>query len=454
MSGIATLLTIALIGIALRLEFTRKDRVSWAVLWLPLLWLFIVSSRELSQWLHIGTPLDPLKGYEYDPLVEGNPLNATFHLAVFLLGLAILMGKRNTVLELLAKNKWLTALYMYCLISTVWSDFPFVALKRLIKDACALVMVLIVLTQKEPFDSFKSLVRSSTYILMPVSVMLIKYFPALGRSYSKSWSQMYHGVATHKNSLGIICVVGGLVLLVSMLQDLRERKDSFDKVRFGLDSLIMSMILYLLWMSDSKTSQMCFLSGTLLLTVFSFVLSLMKRPGLMLIGLFASALAYYASINLSSILELVGRNATLTGRTGLWATVISMSNNEILGTGYRSFWSGERLIELWQSGFELKQAHNGYIEVYINLGILGLSALAATICSTYRKLTSPDFLEEPRYRYFGNFVFVFFFLFLIHNFTEATILSKSPLWFTFLFVLLVRRPVWSAGGLVPRSVPS
>ena len=76
----------------------------------------------------------------------------------------------------------------------------------------------------------------------------------------------------------------------------------------------------------------------------------------------------------------------LTGRTGIWQTVLNEPNNPLLGTGYASFWLGERLQRIWAlyPRTPLLQAHNGYIEVYLNLGMVGVALLGGVLWTGLR----------------------------------------------------------------------
>jgi O-antigen ligase len=66
----------------------------------------------------------------------------------------------------------------------------------------------------------------------------------------------------------------------------------------------------------------------------------------------------------------------------MWEMLLKMAPNPWIGTGYESFWSGDRLSEIWArmghtTGFI--QAHNGYIDTYLNLGIIGVSLIVIAI---------------------------------------------------------------------------
>ena len=48
----------------------------------------------------------------------------------------------------------------------------------------------------------------------------------------------------------------------------------------------------------------------------------------------------------STVAQAAGRDASFTGRTGIWETVLQEPINPLIGTGYSSFWLGERLDEI------------------------------------------------------------------------------------------------------------
>jgi exopolysaccharide production protein ExoQ len=87
-----------------------------------------------------------------------------------------------------------------------------------------------------------------------------------------------------------------------------------------------------------------------------------------------------------SMAGAVGKDPTLTDRTKIWAFVLGMHTNPLVGTGYQSFWLGQRLEYFWQnSGLgNLNEAHNGYLEVYLELGILGMALLIGFLVASYR----------------------------------------------------------------------
>lgn len=127
---------------------------------------------------------------------------------------------------------------------------------------------------------------------------------------------------------------------------------------------------------------------------------------------------------------MLGRRPDLTHRDEIWESLISMQNNPLVGAGYESFWMEERLNQIWEhmGGVMIRQAHNGYIEVYLNLGAVGLVLLIGMIFSGLVKVRKH--LETD----YANSVLKITLIVtvLVYNYTEATIQPVSNL-----FVLLL-----------------
>src|SRR5262249_34960998 len=136
----------------------------------------------------------------------------------------------------------------------------------------------------------------------------------------------------------------------------------------------------------------------------------------------------------SGMVENLGRNATLTGRTNIWHFALQLVENPILGTGYESFWLGPRLktmmIEMNQG---LNQAHNGYIEIYLNLGWIGVSLLASMFILAYKRIIAAVQATAE----FGNLRLAYFMVAVIYNFTEAGFKMMHPVWISFLLATMI-----------------
>ena len=201
---LASFLTVAFIGFLFRRDIQEKPDVSGA-LWLPLIWLVITCSRGLSQWLNIfGLPVGGAVSVE-----EGSPLDAWFCFGMIAAGFCVLNKRQVRLSEIVRNNGWLIAFLIYCFISIAWSDYPFIAFKRWIKILGHPIMALIVLTEPDSKEALIRLMKRCAYVLVPVSILWIKYYPQLGRGFSPWGGATTNGVAVDKNMLGADCLILG-----------------------------------------------------------------------------------------------------------------------------------------------------------------------------------------------------------------------------------------------------
>jgi O-antigen ligase len=143
----------------------------------------------------------------------------------------------------------------------------------------------------------------------------------------------------------------------------------------------------------------------------------------------------------STVLEASGRDATLTGRTGLWETLLQEPTDPLIGVGYASFWLGERLTRFWAMYPKSppNEAHNGYLEVYLNLGLIGVCLIAGVLWRGLRTMRSRvaasfSISETHSGRIFGTFGMAYSVAYLFYNITEATFQGLNFLFVIFLIL--------------------
>lgn len=125
----------------------------------------------------------------------------------------------------------------------------------------------------------------------------------------------------------------------------------------------------------------------------------------------------------------LGREQTLTGRIDFWKELIPMTTNPWIGTGYESFWLGDRAEIFWRRYYwHPNQAHNGYLETYLNLGWIGVLLLTGVLFSCYRSVrrTLIDDFDN------GIFQMAYLVVVLLYNLTEFGFKGLHPIWFVFL----------------------
>jgi exopolysaccharide production protein ExoQ len=382
--SLALLLWLIFLLALLSLDPANNSKTSFA-LWLPVIWMFIVGSRLPSQWL--GGQI----GQAAQSLEEGNPLDRAVYFAVIFLAIGILISRSFKLADFCARNRALIALISFALVSVVWSDFPFIAFKRWFRDLGSYLVVLVTLSDRSPLEAVRAVLRRVSYLLVPLSIVLIKYYPQIGKQYS-TWTgaDMYVGVTTSKNMLGLVCLVSGLYFFWDVVTQWPGRKRRRTKRVILVDVAFLAMTIWLLNLSNSATSRVCLVLGCVVITVAHTKFA-KRRPAVLKV-LIPASFCLYLILSLGfdmngTMAGAVGRDPTLTDRTKIWGILLNMHTNPIVGTGYESFWLGPRLLKVWQSGLGgINEAHNGYLQVYLNLGLVGVFLLTWFLMASYRSI--------------------------------------------------------------------
>jgi exopolysaccharide production protein ExoQ len=417
-------------------DVRRHAEVSSAV-WIPVIWVVLMSSRPVASWFSWGAGAGGV-AEAYD---EGNPFDRWVYFVLMLLATSVLMRRRVTVGQLLRANQWVVIFFVYCAFSITWSDAPNIAVKRWLKDFGNILMVVVVLTEARPTEAVRALFFRVASILVPLSVVLVKFFGELGRAYHV-WSgeMMYTGVATHKNSLGAFAMLCCLYLVWGSLPRPRGTSHGIGVGITTSDVVLLLLTIWLLVIARSATALSCTAVGvlTLLGLRVKAVRANIWPLGLAVLSIGLILWVLDSSLGLSEyiIVDLLGRDMTLTTRTEVWPVLVQHAQSVAFGAGFNSFWSGDRLRQLY-SKFGIIQAHNGYLETFLNVGLVGFSLLVMVLMSSIRRLKRA-LVDSPE---LSTIQMVILIVAVIYNFSEATFSKMSPLWFALLLTL-----VWCGPG--------
>jgi exopolysaccharide production protein ExoQ len=100
------------------------------------------------------------------------------------------------------------------------------------------------------------------------------------------------------------------------------------------------------------------------------------------------AAAWLAGGDLNQVLNAVGKDTTLTGRTTLWsAAQASIAAHPTFGVGYQAYWQigSWGAEQLWQISYVINKTgyhfHDTYLEVGVDLGLVGLAIFLVTLAA-------------------------------------------------------------------------
>lgn len=427
------------------LDRDKSIRTSKA-LWLPVFYLWIIGSRPISVWLG-NTP-------SANTQLEGSPIDGAFFAVLLIAALWVLLHRGRRTLTFLNASFPIPILiyFAFCLLSVCWSDYPAPAFKKWIKSVGDLEMILIVLTDEQPVAALRRLFSRTGFILMPLSLLLIKYYPNLGRGYD-SWTgaQWATGATLDKNLLGVITFVLMLGAVWRVLELLRSDEMPPDRGRHLLaQGILLVMGISLLIDANSATSSVGFAlgAGVLLMTSRQFMRRNRAAVHALVLALAVSAGLVMVIGGRESAAAALGRNPTLTGRTEIWAAVIPMVPNQLVGAGFESYWLSPRVAARLAEVFPnlpLNEAHDGYVEVYLELGWVGLGLIGLVLIDGYRRSVMA-FRREPA---LGGLLIAYVLSAIVYSITEAGFRMLDPIWIFFLLAVMEASSIAAGVGASP-----
>jgi O-antigen ligase len=425
MAYIALLFGYGLAAWMVQLDRKLRQAGTWA-LWIPALWLLFQGSRPLSFWL-VGEVAD---GNAIDTVMDG----------ALLLGAIMVLRKRGLHWgELLTRNKALCLIYIYYAISLLWSEMPILTLKRVVKDFGTVLIALVFLTEEDPIEAIRGVFVRLSYLLIPMSIVAIKWFPNVGRQARGSGDSMFRGVAPHKNMMGMLVFIFSIILLWDLIEIWKRQPRQ--KQQIWIRVMILAMGFWCLHKCDSQTSMLCLIMGTF---IFWAACRLVKMPQgkkiLITCLVIAGTMAVLdQTFHLKDIvIKALGRDPNITGRTDIWKLVKEQGTDPVFGDGFYVFWDTPKGKSVMDDFMVIKSTHNGYLEVYVDGGLVADCLLVIFLLAAGRRIVNRLFDGDD----FAKVGLAFWLTAIIYNFSESSFFRRDLFWFMLLLVS-VECPTWN-----------
>ncbi|GLH43016.1 hypothetical protein RS3R6_36620 [Pseudomonas atacamensis] len=246
----------------------------------------------------------------------------------------------------------------------------------------------------------------------------------------------FRGVFAEKNAGARLNAIA-ILLLLPMI-----RQRNLLAMLYGLFALIA------IGLAQSATAIALIVAGT---ASYAYFITLIRlRINRSLLAFTAATLVFFLLCgvlyaNYAMLLELVGRDPSLTDRTLIWELLQPLIDAQFLkGYGFGAFWASadaDAFITRW--GY-IGNAHSGYVETLLNGGLIQLIALllmfAQTLSKRYRAITAD---QSARYQacalvIIGLFVVTNYVAYVIPNYRSGEFLIFCVLSLTFRHHLVAR----------------
>ena len=359
--------------------------------------------------------------------------------ATSMLGLVILSKRAFYWSSGIKDNPWPMLLIGYMLVSILWSDIPFISFKRWVRELVAVVMAFMVATEPDPRKALESLFRRTIYILIPFSVLLIKYYPHFGVDYNWSGAMMWIGVTLQKNGLGRLCLVAAFFLFWSLVRRSQGHDISGSRYQSHFEIFVLIITLWLLKGPPGvypATATIALTAGIASFIGLLWIKRLQIRLGANVLATIIALIIGFGIVTVvaggstvSGLAPSLGREGTLTGRTEIWASLLPvLMQRPIAGSGFGSFWTTtNRQIH------NIVESHSGYLDVLLELGCIGLLLASMFLMSSIRKAQ-----KVLAYDYdWGSLWICYLIMAVIFNISESSLCSFTNHLMTILLFLAV-----------------
>lgn len=360
-------------------------------------------------------------------------------LPVYLIVLLVICARPLRFLAVLTRSWLLLGLLSIAVCSVLWSLQPDVTIRRLV---AVVFTTLTGVLLAERFEWPKTLVvLASTYaVVVTLSFVFGLFMPAYGVM-SIDFPGAWRGVYGFKNQLGWAMSLATPTFLACALANPQRRR-----LWLGFAGAALLLIV----LSTSKTALVSCLAGLAFMPLIALCRigpALGTTALLAAVSVVALVGAVYA-LAPELVFELIGRDATFTGRTLIWDAISrQIEQRPLTGYGYGAVWddlSGWGPVA-WISndqGFKIFSAHNTVLGVWLELGLIGVTAWLMLLVGAWLKGLS-RLATAPAY-----FFLPFLAIFTLHSLTESDALIQNDLgWVIFsMTVTKLAMPFRPGGG--------
>lgn len=356
---------------------------------------------------------------------SGDPRVQVVWFIIYLITFFLLAARWQYAVQVAARNKLLWVLVGIALISVLWSDVPDITLRHGVALIGTTAFGLYFAARYKMIEQ-QRLLGWALAIAAVLSLVFALALPSYGVSSgidAQGDAQGWRGVYSHKNTLGSIMALSTLVFLLLALTSRKRRW-------VAGAGLILSFGLVIF--SNSVSGLVVCVSLLALLPVYGALRwrITLAVPFLISAWLLMGGVVMWGLYNAETLLGALGRDITLTGRTNLWPLVITMiSQRPWLGYGYSGFWEADKgaYFSFALNGFQATGAHNGFLDLWLQLGLLGVLVFVLSFLLAFLRAAAWARLSKATE---GLWPLMYLTFMLLHSVSESSILIRNDIYWT------------------------
>ena len=237
----------------------------------------------------------------------------------------------------------------------------------------------------------------------------------------------WRGIMMQKNFAGAACAATIILFAV-------DAKTILPAVR----AVIIAAAAVFLWQTHSKTSAAIVILAVMAGWLYVLYTPKLKRYYLIGAGVVCAAILVAAIVFQPVVASIMSNPHLLTGRVQIWFTIFPYwRDHPIFGSGYGSFWNigPKSPILMYATNWVavVGNGHNGYLDLLIQTGFLGLvfGAFAAFGWPLYRLFTGKT-EDRPH----SGLILAMLVFCALHNVTETSLFDRDSIVQVFLILAI------------------
>lgn len=398
-----------------------QEAIAWLVQ-VPILFITV------SGW--ISTDTTPI-AFRFTAMADESTGRKLTRLACSLLILILLSSRFRAIMQVCRKSKLLLLIPALALVSILWTQ----SRPHTLVDALTLLIMTlfaIYLYLRYPGERLLAVLNLGAFIALLLCVLSVTVFPVVGIDpyHDNAWRAIF----SQRNNCALTCT---LFLVVGLHAPARGIIEKFVR------SSVVFLSLVFVIMSASRTGWILATLAIILTVGVRFVArlrSLDRLLFLMVIAVPTVVLGFVIVNNFTQILAAMDKDPTMTQRTIIWAeTIPSILKHPFVGYGYSAFWqglNGESMQSVLVTGWMEGQAQDAYLDILLQLGLLGLIPVMALFVRAGAQAVSA--MERRTLNRVTLWAIVFLPVLLVGNIGESTILLPlGASWFYALIAFLI-----------------
>ncbi len=286
----------------------------------------------------------------------------------------LLLTNAKRIFSMALQMRMLTLLALLTMCSVAWSQDPF----RSAYNGCFCFIETLFayyLVTKFDTEEIRSVVMMAGLAIAIVGLAMVFLTPQFAVAHSARDGVAWTGLFSDRTTTGKTMVFLVSPAIVFVRKTFRYRHIFY--------VLLLSLLVF---MAHAATARVILIFYIALMAAIRLYITFGRRSSVVIAGIFAAVGGVVISVGLllsPLVLSALGRNATLSGRTLIWTFVLrSIAKRPLLGYGFYAFWLGmkgesARLIvgTHWVFGY----AHNGFLEIWLQLGLVGVVVFFITL---------------------------------------------------------------------------